>query len=502
MTHTEKIRCVLYARQSIDQEDGVSQQLQDTSAEAKRRGWTVVDTFSDNYVSGSKERSFKTGWSQMLKAFDDGLFDALIVTETSRLTRRLSDVLEVTEPRRKIRVIAIRENVDSSVDDFFLKQFVLYAEREVKLKSERAKRYAKERHAQGHPGSGRVPHGYNWVPANQRNAEGTRYAINMDEAEDVKYIFSEFLSSTSVSMKQIARDLNLSGRLTRAGKPWGASTVRRILLNPLYAALLPPSQPSSQQFSLEVIKLRDCIPGKWEPIVTPEQIAATRGRLVGTKATHDGTARKWLLSGLAVCSVCHAPVQAASGERTPTPKVDGSPSSSTKAGRYHAYRCPKGGHFMRNGDVIDELVEEFCVARLLEPDAADLIASPESGPDVPLLLSQQDALHKKKSTLLSWFKDDLINEAEVDTALLEIAQTQIEIERQLSAYKQRSPLADAVSSGDVRGWWQKASLTRKRLIIDELMEVQIKPVGHGRRVLNIDQAIPTVEIIWKARHTS
>ena len=202
-----------------------------------------------------------------------------------------------------------------------LKQLVLLAEREVKIKAQRAQRYARERRAAGHPSPGKAPHGYKWVAAANRDAKGTRYEIDKAEAKDVKRIFKEFLSGAPLG--QIAHDLNSDGRKTRKGAKWHTSTVRRILMNPLYAALLPPSQ-GSQSHDLAAIDLAACTPGAWKKLIKRDRLVAARDRLVGVKPNHNGTARKWWLSGLAICSVCRQPVRSARGMTHPTPRKDGS----------------------------------------------------------------------------------------------------------------------------------------------------------------------------------
>lgn len=106
----------------------------------------IIDEYVDDDTSGSKSRGAKTRWAQMLRDYDAGLFDALIVTEASRLTRALTDVLDVRPPRRDMRVVAIREGVDTvGGDDYLLKQLVLLAEREVWVKTQRSKRYSLDR---------------------------------------------------------------------------------------------------------------------------------------------------------------------------------------------------------------------------------------------------------------------------------------------------------------------------------------------------------------------
>lgn len=64
-------------------------------------------------------------------------------------------------------------------------------------------------------------------------------------------------------------------RTTRAGAKWYASTIRDALMNPVYAGMLAPSQPTSQ-YNLGKIEVEDRIDGAWEPITEREQLLASR----------------------------------------------------------------------------------------------------------------------------------------------------------------------------------------------------------------------------------
>ncbi|MGK3950350.1 recombinase family protein [Microbacterium sp. K2] len=482
-------RVAIYARQSVDEDQGIAQQVEDCRSEVLRRGWHVAGEFQDNDTSASKERGPKTAWAAMLKAFDRGELDTIVVTETSRITRSLIDVLDIRPPRRDVRVVVIREGIDTERDDFMLKQLVLLAEREVRIKTERAARYAVGRRIAGHPTPGKPPHGYNWVPSIERDDAGTRYRVNHGEADDVRRIFLEFLAGAPLA--QIARDLNSEGRRTRQGSTWHATTVRRLLLNPLYAALLPPAQPSGQ-FDASSIDLETCTPGAWEPIVKREQLIASRGRLIGVLPSHSGTARKWLLSGLAVCAVCSRPVRSARGETHPTARQDG---SSAESHRYHAYRCPQG-HFMRNGDIIDRYVSEVCIARLSAHDAFDLIGAGSGEVDVATLNSQREALKARRRSIASFVARGLMADTEADESLTEIMSALAELDDQITRAVQRSPLVELSVVDDVEAWWNDATLARRRLLVGELMTVRIKPVGHGKRVTTIERAAESVTLEW------
>lgn len=486
-------RVAIYARQSVEEDQGIAQQIADCEEEVRRRGWLVVgEPYPDNDVSGSAARGSKTYWAKMLKAFDAGEFDVLMVTEVDRLTRSLTDVLDIRPPRRNIRVVTVPGGIDTQDDDYMLKQLVLLAEREVKIKAQRAQRYARERRAAGHPSPGKAPHGYTWVAAANRDPAGTRYVIDADEAKDVRKIFKEFLSGAPLG--QIARVLNTKGRRTRKGARWHSSTVRRILMNPLYAALLPPSQ-GSQPHDLSIIDLAACTRGAWKPIVKRDHLVAARDKLVGVKPNHQGTARKWLLSGLAICAVCRQPVRSARGATHPTPRRDCSGTAPSQ--RYQSYRCVNG-HIMRKGDIIDEFVSEVCIARLSKPDTLDLLAPKPDAVDVRVLHSQREALGGRRKSMLKQLASGRATDEEAEEALDDLADQLRAVDAEIARAMAVDPLAELVGVKDVRAWWhsEERTLARRRSIVEALMTVVIHPVGYGKRITTLEAAADTVEIEW------
>lgn len=220
----------------------------------------------------------KTQWARMLADFDAGGFEAVLTNDVDRLTRSLTDVLELRPPKRDVRVLTVRGGIDTHEDDTTLKLLVVMAEREVRLKTIRAARYAKGHRAKGHPSAGRTAFGYRWVRAADRDEKGTRFRIDADEAAIVKRIFSEFPAKAPLG--QIARDLTADGFRTREGFRWHTSALRRIFINPHYAALLPPAQPEGQNDQAKVA-IEDCVPGAWDPIIERDHLLAARGLLVG-----------------------------------------------------------------------------------------------------------------------------------------------------------------------------------------------------------------------------
>lgn len=183
----------------------------------------------------------------------------------------------------------------------------------------------------------------------------------------VRSIYAEFLAGAPLA--QIARDLANDGLLTRRGTAWHSPSIRRMLMNPVYAALLVPSQPSGE-FDLAAVDIEACTDGAWEAIVPREHLLAARGLLLARHPSHNGTARSHLLAGLVTCGVCGGPVRSSRATTHPTKRKDGSRASRRV---YAAYRC-KAGHFVRRADLLNACVAELLVSRLAQKDAAEALA--------------------------------------------------------------------------------------------------------------------------------
>lgn len=497
---TAPLRIAIYARQSVEEPQGISQQLEDCRVEAHRQGWVVADEYADDDVSGSKARGAKTQWSRMLADFDRGMFDAVLGNDVDRLTRSLADVLELRPPKRDVRVLTVRGGIDTADDDTSLKILVVMAEREVRLKTRRAQRYAVERRKNGHPAAGHTAYGYRWVRASDRDAAGTRFRIDEDEAVIVRRIFDEFLAAADgAKLAQIARDLNDDGLRTRQGTRWHTPTIRRILINPHYAALLPPVQPERQN-DMAKVDLAACTPGAWQSIVSEEQLVAAHAVLVGRAPKHQGTARSHLLSGIPTCGVCGGPVRSCRARTHPSRRKDGEVAAS----KHHAaYRCIEG-HFVRRADHIDEFVGEVVIDRLSCSDTADLVQPADDGPDIGVLNALRAELRERDASIASLIARGKMSPDAAEEALDELANELGRVEAQISDAIARDPLADIASSDDAWAWWANATLGRRRAVIERLMDVVIHPVGSGSRPgrhkelrARLDALAETIEIHWK-----
>ena len=85
-------RVVIYGRVSTLHQT-VSNQLNDLQEVASKNGWDVVDTYTDEGISGSKGRDRRPEFDQLLKDANRKKYDGILVWSIDRLGRSLQDLV-------------------------------------------------------------------------------------------------------------------------------------------------------------------------------------------------------------------------------------------------------------------------------------------------------------------------------------------------------------------------------------------------------------------------
>jgi site-specific DNA recombinase len=220
------MRAAVYVRISRDregQELGVKRQEEDSRALAERRGWNVVQVYSDNDVSAASGR-IRPGWQQLLAHIESGELQAVVAYSSSRLYRRLRDLLPFLDlaKARKLKVATVASgDVDVSTADGRMLAHILASvdQAEAERVGERQLRKRKELKANGLWPGGRIPFGY-------RPIDG-KLVVHTSEAELIRKAASAVLNGGSLN--SIARGWNEQGITTTGGKPWRAHHVRMVL---------------------------------------------------------------------------------------------------------------------------------------------------------------------------------------------------------------------------------------------------------------------------------
>jgi hypothetical protein len=196
----------------------------------------------------------------------------------------------------------------------------------------------------------------------------------------------------------------------------------------------------------------------------------------------EGTARKWLLSGIARCWECKTPVR----------------SAKTRE-KFHGYRCPQG-HFLRRGELLDQYVESVIVARLSEPDAATLLKAPLAGPDMGTLSALRRSLDEREAHLTVRYAgggERPLSAAAFDQGLAVIQAERAAVEAQIIAAMDADPLAEVVGAENVRERWDSLPLGRQRAVLDAMATVHMASVGKGAKVRTLDDVPRWLHVVWK-----
>src|SRR5882757_1394143 len=90
---TKPRRVVIYTRVSTDGQS-VENQRRELLAVAERRGWEIVQEFSDHGISGAKDRDKRPAFDRMLRGATRREFDMIAAWSVDRLGRSLQHLIE------------------------------------------------------------------------------------------------------------------------------------------------------------------------------------------------------------------------------------------------------------------------------------------------------------------------------------------------------------------------------------------------------------------------
>jgi DNA invertase Pin-like site-specific DNA recombinase len=363
-----EVRAAIYCRLS-KAKDGdttkVEEQERLCRALAAQRGLTVIDPpFTDNDVTAAKGNARsrpRPGYNALLAAITDGKVDAVVAWHTDRLHRNLSELEEYIavcgQGRHGVPTYTVKGgNLDLSTASGRMVAGILgsVAKNEVEHMSERMRAGHDRRRLQGIVRAG--------------GPGGRAFAFESDgvtqvpaECELVREAAARVLAGDGVSA--ICRDLTARGVVTTTGRPFGHGTLRKLLARPRYAGLMPDgASPAAWPAVLE----RDT----WELV---RSVLDSRAAGYG----HATNARRYLLSGIALCGACGKPL------RFKASKGRGNGSYQT------GYACAEPGcrKVWRDQAMLDAYVTTRAVSRLAHP------ASPEPQvPAAPVLAAEFAAL--------------------------------------------------------------------------------------------------------------
>ena len=192
-------------------------------------GWIFCGIYADEAVTGTKDS--RDQFQKLLADCRAGMVDLVITKSISRFARNTVTLLQTVRELKNLGVDVYFEEQNihslSSDGELFLTILASYAQEESRSASENQKWRVRDKFRNGIPWSGTIL-GYRY------GADG--YVIEPMEAETVRLIFESYLQG--MGLVSIAKLLNAQSRTSRYGRPWGKSSIMRVLRNSTYTGNL------------------------------------------------------------------------------------------------------------------------------------------------------------------------------------------------------------------------------------------------------------------------
>ena len=371
------------------------------------KDWHVYKAYTDGGFSGSTTE--RPALEQLVRDAQSKLFDTVLVYKLDRLSRSQKDTLYLIEDiflKNNIEFVSLLENFDTSTP--FGRAVIGLLSVFAQLEREQIK----ERMQLGKLGRAKAGKSMMWAKTSygyNYDKETGSMTINEYEALAVKEIYSSYLAGMSITK---LRD-KINEEYPK--KPdWSYRTIRGILANPVYCGL---NQYKGQTFQ-----------GTHKAIISLVDFEQTQRELAKRQQTAKELSNprpfqaKYMLSGLAQCGYCHAPLKVILG----AVRKDGS-----RFKRYECYqrhprktrgvtvyndnkKCESGYYDM-------ELLEHYVLTRIAQlqndPDKIQELFSDDTSPavDKQAIQKQIDSLTLKLSKLNDLYLDDRITLDELRT---------------------------------------------------------------------------------------
>ncbi|HEY1531935.1 MAG TPA: recombinase family protein [Galbitalea sp.] len=448
------MRAAIYTRISDDDGSakGVARQEVDCRAEAERRGWEVATVYQDNDVSATRSK-VRPSYQRMLTDIRAGIVDALIVWDIDRLTRtprEIEDMLDLADQTGLV-LVNVTGSGDFGTDDgrMMLRIKGAFAKREVEQSAKRLRRKLLEKATNGEP-HGRAPYGY-------RREDG-RDVVVPQQAEVIREAVGRILAGQS--LRSVATDFNKRDVASPSGAPWVPATLRQVIKRPAIAGL--------RQYQGKVAGKSTA-----DPIID----ADTHERLTALfadptrKSNHAGREPKYLLSGIAICGRCGGIMKRAIGHTNTL-------ANGVQKKQPPSYVCGDCHKVRRIQSKVDELVEAVIVARLAQPDIASQLftsGNPEAAREARDNIATVDA---KLANAADQFADDTITADQLKRITARLRDERARLEAVLRSATPTLALAE-FTHGDVAAKWMASPIEVKRLIVETIMRVTIRPSGSG-----------------------
>ena len=277
----------IYARISHDPSGerlGVQRQEAHCVEEAKRRGWSIAQTYVDDDLSAFNPKKPRPEYQRLLRDIQFGARDGVIVWRLDRLHRQPRELEEfiVMCDKHQVALATVTGDVDlaTSQGRLLARAWGAFAAHECDIRTERQVRANLERARGGTMGGRWRSYGY--------SADGR--TVIPREAAVIREAAARMLRGES--LRSICADCNHRRIPTARRTLWQGAALSRMLANPRLAG--------RSTYHGEVVGK-----GTWKAILTPGQSDRLQSGFADRVGiTRDGPRRCFLLTGVLRCGRC------------------------------------------------------------------------------------------------------------------------------------------------------------------------------------------------------
>lgn len=395
----------------------------------------------------------------MLADIKAGQLDAVVVWDLDRLHRQpreLEDFMDLADERR-LQLATVTGDVDLSTDNgrLFARIKGAVAKAEGERKAARFKRSMEQKAAAG-----------KWQAANRPFGYTMTGELLEPEATHLRQAMLDVLAGKSIN--QVAREWNALSLKGTRGTSWTSPRVRRLLINPRYAAL-----------RVYRGKVLEGVEGDWEALIDADTHRGLVAFLTDpSRITCTSFEKKYMGSRVYVCGACGAPMRHA---------FAGNP-------RVRRYECTAEQHVTRRGEPVDALVEELVLTRLSSPQVRLIIDTGEKI-DVAALQAKRTALQARLDELAGLFAEGSIDASQLRRGSNDLRTRMRAVDSVLADLAHRSPVAELLAAGEkLRERWAELTPDIKGKVIQETVTIRIMPSPRGNGAFRPELIVPE----WKA----
>jgi len=449
------MRAIIYTRVSQDKHGtgrSVAEQETECRREVERRGWELVDVFTDNDRSASQHaKKGRPSWASLKRRLQAGGVDVLVVWEQSRTTRDLGEYASFREFCRSANVLLC---AGGSVVDFTNANEAMTSgikavvdEAEAERTRERVLRGVRANAEAGRP-HGRSLFGYDRVYDPSTGALVTQVE-NPTEAVVVRRIVADVLAGHS--LYSITKALNAEGAPTPTSTPWIGRTVKRVAINPAYAGL-------------RVHQGRVFGAATWAPIIpTIDHHRAVAILTDPSRKTNKRRERVHLLAGVLECGKCGGRLNAFHESRP-----------NAKGVRPRIYRCRNGGDVAILADTVDAFVVATVLERLGRPDGLATAVTDAVGNTDKTALEIVE-LRRRLDEAADQYAEGTISGEMLSRVEQRVRASLDVLERQRRASATTTAVDDLLDADNAAASWDSLTIEQRVEVLRALVRITIMP---------------------------